>query len=108
VLRFLGVPEHTQETAAISRVNVSGTPRLAPVTRAIQWATTIEPLRQLVKRSTSFGLREFVRRHTLRPSDVPSAARARLEPLFADDLRRVAGLLGARPDAPAWLRRDRA
>ncbi len=107
VLRFLEVPEHANESAGIARVNVSGTPRLAPVTRAIQWATTIEPLRQLVKRSTSFGLREFVRRNSLRPSAVPSAARARLEPLFTDDLRRVAELLGTGTDVPAWLRRGR-
>jgi len=82
---------------------VSGTPRLAPVTRAIQWATTIEPLRKLVKKTTSFGLREFVRRHSLRPTTVSAAARARLEPLFADDLRRVADMVGD-VEAPAWLR----
>ena len=110
VLRFLEVPEDARESDAISRVNVSGTPKLAPLTRAIQWATTIEPLRQLVKKSTSFGLREFVRRHSLRPSEVPSAARARLEPLFVDDLRRVADILGGATaaDGPGWLRRDRA
>ncbi len=107
VLRFLAVPEHARENDAISRVNVSGTPRLAPLTRAIQWATTIEPLRQFVKRSTSFGLREFVRRHSLRPSAVPAAARARLEPLFADDLRRVSDILGdGAAAAPGWLRRE--
>jgi len=109
VLRFLELPEHPQESAAISRVNVSGTPRLAPLTRAIQRATTIEPLRQLVKKSTTFGLREFVRRHSLRPSAVPAAARARLEPLFTDDLRRVADMLGGTAaDGPGWLRREPA
>ncbi|MBA3369643.1 MAG: sulfotransferase [Geodermatophilaceae bacterium] len=103
VLRFLDVPEHRDETSGIAHVNVSGTPRLAPLTRVIQWATTIEPLRQLVKKSTSFGFREFVRRHSLRPSAVPAAARARLEPLFADDLRQVADLLGDSVSTPAWL-----
>lgn len=107
VLRFLGVPEHRQESAGISHVNVSGTPRLAPVTRMIQWATTIEPLRQLVKRSTSFGFREFVRRHSLRPTTVSAAARERLEPLFAEDLRRVSDMLGP-VDGPAWLGRHRS
>lgn len=105
VLRFLEVPEHPAESAGISRVNVSGTPRLAPLTRVIQWATTIEPLRKLVKRTTSFGLREFVRRQSLRPTTIPAAARTRLEPLFADDLRRVADILGVpEADAPPWLR----
>ena len=103
VLRFLAVPEHRDETSGIAHVNVSGTPRLAPLTRAIQWATTIEPLRQLVKKSTSFGFREFVRRHSLRPSTVPAAARARLEPLFVDDLRQVAELVGDTVPTPAWL-----
>lgn len=102
VLRFLEVPEHEQETAGISRVNVSGTPRLGPVTRAIQGMTTSEALRRFVKRTTSFAFREFVRRNTLRPTTVPQAARARLEPLFVEDTRRVAEMLGA-ADRPSWL-----
>lgn len=105
VLRFLQVPEHPAETAGISRVNVSGTPRLAPLTRAIQWATTIEPLRALVKKTTSYGLRELIRRKSLRPTTVPAAARDRLEPLFTEDLRRVEDMLGA-TDMPNWLRRQ--
>jgi len=102
VLRFLDVPEHPQESVGISRVNVSGTPRLAPVTRAIQWATTVEPLRQLVKRATSFGFREFVRRHSLRPTSVADQARGRFGPVFAEDLQQLADLLGPVP-APGWL-----
>lgn len=107
VLRFLEVPPHPQESVGIARVNVSGTPKLAPVTKAIQWATTIEPLRQLVKRSTSFGFREFVRRHSLRSTSVADRARERLEPIFAEDLRRVAELLD-HESAPDWLRRHSA
>lgn len=105
ILRFLDVPPAPGEGEGVPRVNVSGQPRFAAVHRAIAWATGQARLRQFVKEHTSYRLRERVRRGILRQDAVSAHARAALEPLFADDLRRLAELLHGRLDveAPAWL-----
>ncbi|CAN5138791.1 hypothetical protein BH20ACT5_BH20ACT5_07880 [soil metagenome] len=101
VLRFIGVPVEPGYTGAVTRVNVSGASRAAPIHRSIQWITRNEVLRRLVKRLTSYRFREFVRRSAVRPTAVPAAARRALDPLFADDLRRLARLVDG--PTPAWL-----
>jgi hypothetical protein len=105
ILRFLGVPPAPGEAAGVPRVNVSGQPRFAAAHRMIAWATGHARLRQFVKDHTSYRLRERVRRGILRQDTVGEQARAALEPVFADDLRRLSALLEGRLDTPppAWL-----
>lgn len=101
VLRFLDVPPDRSESAAVARVNASGEAR--PLQGAIRWITRHESLRAPVKKLTSYGFRERVRRNMLRPTDgAPPDVRARLEPLFRDDLRAVSAMLGA-DIGPPWL-----
>lgn len=101
VLRFIGVPPHPGEAEGVSRVNVSGTPRFPALHHAIWWTTGHEALRRPVKKLTSYRFRELVRRNILRPTGVPHDVRKRLEPMFRDDLREVAGMVGTA--GPRWL-----
>ncbi len=104
VLRFVGAPPAAGEASGVPRVNISGTPRSATAHRLVQAATRNERIRSTVKRLTSYRMREYVRRATLRSDAVDPATRARLEPLYADDLRRLAALLEGRVDRlPDWL-----
>ncbi len=102
VLAFLGVPAETGEAISVPRVNVSGQPRFAPVSAALQWATANEAVRSAVKRTTSYHFRERVRRTVLRTNGLPPGAREELEPRFTEDLRRLRTLLPGR-DLPRWL-----
>ena len=101
VLRFLGLPPDPTEGVGVPRVNVSGTPRLAFVQRAIVAATRNEVLRRTVKRTTSFRLREMLRRSSLRPSSVPVEVQRHFEGRFDDDLAALAPLV--KGDVPGWL-----
>ena len=102
VLRFLQVPATADEAVGIPRVNISGAPRFLAVQRALKWATGHEWFRSLVKRSTSYWVRERVRRSLLnRSSGVPEEARAVLEPFFRDDVQRLRTLIHG--DVPPWL-----
>jgi Sulfotransferase domain len=101
VLRFLELPPVEGEGVAIPRVNISGKPKFATVQQALWWATRNEWLRVAVKRSTSFRLRERVRRLMLERGGVPAEARAALQPLFAADVARLRTLLPGR--VPEWL-----
>lgn len=104
VLRFIGAPPAWGEAAGVPRVNISGTPRSATAHRLMQAATRNERIRSTVKRLTSYRMREYVRRATLRSDVVDPATRSRLEPLYADDLRRLAALLEGRVERlPDWL-----
>jgi len=103
VLRFLQVPPHPTEGAGVPRVNVSGTPRLAPLQRGVVWATRNDVLRRTVKHLTTFRFREFVRRTNLRPGSVPAAVEQALAGYFDADLREVCSLLDG--PLPEWLSR---
>ncbi len=102
VQSFLGLPEDASQDLDLPRVNVSGTPRLASVQRAIQAATRNPLLRRTLKSMTSYRFRERVRRSGLRPSAVTAQERAELTPRFVDDLRELGALID-RP-LPSWLR----
>ena len=105
VLRFVGAPRAAGEADGVPRVNVSGTPRSALAHRVIWAATRNERVRSTVKQMTSLRMREAVRRVAVRADTVDAATRARLEPLFADDLARLACLLEGRVERlPDWLR----
>lgn len=106
VLRFLGLPPDPVEGRGVPRVNVSGTPRVAAVQKAIVAATRNEGLRRLVKRRTSFRFRERVRRLSLRRSSVPAEVRRELDGVFDDDLARLSSLLS--DEVPAWVPRTSA
>jgi sulfotransferase family protein len=101
VLRFLGLPPVEGEGVAIPRVNISGRPRFATVQQALWWATRNEWLRAAVKRTTSFRLRERVRRSILERDGVSEEARRVLQPFFADDVARLRTLIPG--DVPDWL-----
>lgn len=99
---FLGLPEDGDQDLDVPRVNVSGTPRVAFVQRAIQLATGNERVRSTVKSMTSFGFRERIRRGGLRPSEVPAQARAELAPRYVESLAELATLIDG--PVPDWLR----
>lgn len=101
VLRFLGLPPDAAEGSGVPRVNVSGTPRLEIVQRAIAAATRNEPLRRTVKRTTSFRFRERIRTSSLRPSEVPPDVRQHFAGTFDADLATLASLVGG--DVPTWV-----
>ncbi len=104
MLDFLEVPAEAGTGEGIPRVNVSGRPRFAAAHAVLGWAVGNERVRTYVKEHTSYRFRERVRRTLLRQDTLPAAARARLEPLFVDDLLRLRDLLGASAaDGPAWL-----
>ena len=65
------------------------------------WAVGNERVRAFVKERTSYRFRERIRRTLLRQDVLPADVRARLEPLFADDVARLRAMLGA--DGPDWL-----
>lgn len=102
VQAFLNLSQDEDQKLDLPRVNVSGTPRLAPLQRAIQAATRNAVVRRTVKSLTSYRLRERIRRGGLRPSSVTSEQRAALAPRFVDDLTELATLID-RP-LPAWWR----
>ena len=79
----------------IPRVNISGRPRFAAAHAVLGWAVGNELVRTFVKERTSYRFRERIRRTLLRQDVLPADARARLEPLFADDLARLRAMLGA-------------
>ncbi len=103
VLRFLGLPPDPGEGVGVPRVNVSGTPRLPLVQRAIVAATRNEALRRTVKRTTSFRLRERIRRSSLRPSSVPTEVSRHFDGVFDADLRELQTLVPETSKTPVWL-----
>ncbi|MBA2639145.1 MAG: sulfotransferase [Nocardioidaceae bacterium] len=105
VLRWLEVPPETQEAVGVPRVNVSGTPRLPAVQKAIAAATRNESLRRAIKGTTSFRFRERIRRSSLRRGGVPPDVRAHLADAFTGDLMRLSSLVSG--DLPPWLERAR-
>ncbi|MGI8433630.1 MAG: sulfotransferase family protein [Nocardioidaceae bacterium] len=102
VLRFLGVPLDPNEGVGVPRVNVSGTPRVPVVQRAIVAATRNELLRRTVKRTTSFRLRERIRRSSLRPSSVPVDVQRHFDGKFNTDRAALSALVNGK--VPDWLR----
>lgn len=103
VLRFLDLPPDPAEGVGVPWVNVSGTPRLPVLQRAIVAATRNETLRRTVKRTTSFRLRERIRRAGLRPSSVPREVREHFAGGFDADLARLASLVDGSGTVPDWL-----
>jgi hypothetical protein len=102
VLRFLQVPATSGEAVGIPRVNISGAPRFSVVHRGLKWVTGHERFRGAVKRSTSYWLRERVRRSLLnRSPGAPQEARDVLEPLFREDVHRLRLLIQG--TVPPWL-----
>ncbi len=104
VLRFIGAPPVEGEATGVPRVNISGTPRSAAAHRVIWAATRNERVRSTLKRLTSYRVREYVRRVTLRSDAVDATTRATLAPRYAEDLRQLAALLEDRVERlPDWL-----
>ncbi|MDQ3456734.1 MAG: sulfotransferase [Actinomycetota bacterium] len=99
---FLGLPEDPEQDLDVPRVNVSGTPRLQVLQRAIQQATGNERLRRTVKSVTSFRFRERIRRSGLKRSAVSEEIRAALAPRFTDDLAELSTMLSG--PVPGWIR----
>jgi hypothetical protein len=102
VLRFLNLPTGPSDVVDVPRVNVSGTPKNAILHRGILWVTRHDMLRRSVKRMTSFGARERIRRSSLRPSQAPGEARRELSSYFEEDLRSLSEVLSG--PVPEWLR----
>lgn len=98
---FLEVPPDTDQDLDVPRVNVSGTPRLLVLQKAIQRATGNELLRRTVKGMTSYRFRERIRRSGLRPAAATAAERAELEPRFTADLNALRDLVDG--PVPTWL-----
>ena len=102
VLRFIGVSAADHQGADVPVVNRSGIPRSRLVQSGIQAATRTEWVRRSVKRFTTFEMRERVRDRLLRRSGVSAADAAVLQPVFAEDLTRLARLIPT-DRAPSWL-----
>jgi Sulfotransferase family len=100
ILGFLGVPP-TDAEAGVPRVNISGRSRYPRTHAAIRWATRRSAVRFVMRRATSFRLREAVRSRFLTSDALPPHARAALTPLFEDDLAALRTLLPA--PGPQWL-----
>lgn len=101
VQEFLALPPDTGQDLDVPRVNVSGTPKLLLLQKAIQRATRNDLLRRTVKGMTSYRLRERIRSSGLRPAAATPKERAELEPLFAADLAELAGRVDG--PVPGWL-----
>jgi len=99
VLRFLGADPDKLPPGALWETNVSGTPRSRRLQSFYWWARRRELLRRTV-RLAPFKLRQRLRNANLQPSPLPAEARRELGPLFADDLSRLAEIVG-RP-LPRW------
>ena len=100
VATFLELPSFPEQ-ATMPRVNASGTARVELAQRAIRWATSHQGVRSTLKAVIPFRMRERIRSGVIRSEDVPPVVRSELAPVFAEDLRRVAGLVGG--DLPSWL-----
>ena len=102
VAAFLDLPAFPQPPT-LPKVNASGTARLDVAQRAIRWATRNQAVRASVKRVVPFRARERIRSSLIRTDVIPPETAAELEPLFADDLRKLATLVAG--SRPPWLER---
>jgi hypothetical protein len=93
---FVGVTPVPAEQLRNDRVNSSGKPRRRWLQNVMQAASRQPALRTVGKRLVPFDVRERIRRGNLVSNDVPGQARAELEGLFTDDLRRLEELLDRR------------
>ena len=100
IQRFVGLDPQRAPSPSPRRVNVSGRPRRVQLQSAIAWASGHEPVRQALKRVVPFGVRERIRAANLEPQGVPDLAREELAPAFAEDLDRLAQVLGR--SLPRW------
>lgn len=104
VYQFLGVGElPVSAEGEVPRVNISGTPRLRIVHSGLTWATKSAVLRSAVKRTTTYRMRERVRRMVLRDQSLSVDVRRQLAPAFSADLERVSRLLPS--GQPDWMTR---
>jgi Sulfotransferase family len=102
VAAFLDLPPFPQPPT-LPKVNASGTARLDVAQRAIRWATRNQAVRAAVKRVVPFRSRERIRSSLIRTDVIPPDIASELEPLFADDLKKLTSLVdGPRPQ---WLER---
>lgn len=102
VAAFLDLPAFA-EPPSLPKVNASGTARLDVAQRAIRWATRNQAVRASVKRVVPFRSRERIRSSLIKTDVIAPEAAAELEPLFADDLRKLTTLVGG--PHPSWLAR---
>ena len=101
VCRFLGLSPVAGTGEDVPRVNISGAPRIQNLQRVLWWATRHERVRSTVKAATTYRFRERIRHVALRQEGIPAGVRARLLPMFEDDLARLRELLPG--ETPAWL-----
>jgi len=102
VATFLDLPPFPQPPT-LPKVNASGTARLDVAQRAIRWATRNQAVRASVKRVVLCRSRERIRSSLIRTDVIPPDPAAELEPLFADDLRKLTTLVSE--PRPPWLDR---
>jgi hypothetical protein len=102
VRAFLALAPFPDGVPTLPKVNVSGSPRSEVAQRIIRWSTRHEHVRSAIKRVVGFRARERIRRTVLRTEAVPADVRRDLEPLFRDDVARLATMLEG--PAPEWLR----
>ncbi|MGB3184917.1 MAG: sulfotransferase [Ornithinimicrobium sp.] len=104
VRRFIGInePREGTEPSAAPRVNVSGTPRSATLTRTLRVAAEHEASRRAIRAVTTFSFRERVRRMMITSNALDPATRELLAPRFSEDLASLRALLPNRR-LPNWL-----
>jgi hypothetical protein len=100
--RFIGVQPVTLGGLE-QGINAGGEPRSELVTRVMNRARSIEPLRRAVRAAVPVTVRERIRSANLRSTTLPEATRKRLDSEFEPDRVELLELLGDR--APNWARR---
>ncbi len=100
VYRHLGVDPGRAPGGGTPTVNASGQPRLVGVDRAFAALRRSMVVRSAVRRSVPYRTREKIRSWNLTGAAAPPTARARLRPMFAADLARLADVLGR--ELPPW------
>jgi hypothetical protein len=106
VFGFLNVAPSGQISA--KRINKSGKPRSQALQRSILWATRQRWLRESVRSTVPFTVREYIRGANLRDDEMPRQARAALADVFDEEVAELRSLLAStHPEAlsaaPGWL-----
>jgi hypothetical protein len=107
VLGFLNV-DPSAEIAA-KQINKSGKPRSQFLQRSMLWATRKRWLRESVRSTVPFTVREQIRGANLKEEAMPEEARSALADIFGDEVSELRDLLVSwHPDAlssaPEWVR----
>ena len=106
VFGFLQV-DASAEIAA-KHINKSGRPRSQSLQRSILWATRQRWLRESVRSTVPFNVREHIRGANLKDDEMPEDARSTLADVFAEEVSELRSLLAAchpcaLSSAPEWV-----